>query len=32
MPLGGFHTPLGPQTAAGSDAIAGGEYDDDGSH
>ena len=27
---GGFHTPLGPHTAAGADVVAGGgEYDDD---
>ena len=30
MPLGVFRTPLGPHTAAGADAVAGGgEYDDD---
>ena len=30
MPLGGFHMPLGPHTAAGADAVAGGgEHDDD---
>ena len=29
MPLGGFLTPLGPHTAAGADAVAGGGYDDD---